>query len=54
MFSSSDKSANKPLNSKLGADMPAFKYFINKSTVLGVYREAMQMCKKGFSDKQMS
>ena len=34
-------------------DMPAFKYFINKSTVLQVYREALQLCNKGFSDRQM-
>ena len=38
------KSERKPL--------PAFKYFINKSTVLGVYREALQLTRK-FSDPDM-
>ena len=32
--------------------MPAFKYFINKSTVLGVYREALKLTKE-FSDADM-
>ena len=45
--------------SKLAKDRPppkemaCFKYFINKSTVLGVYREALQLCSKGFSDPSM-
>ena len=30
---------------------PSFKYFINRSTVLGVYREALQLCKSGFSNE---
>ena len=34
------------------ADMPCFKYFINKSTVLGVYREAMVLT-RDFEDDDM-
>ena len=33
-------------------ELPCFKYFINKSTVLGVYREAMQMT-RSFDDDDM-
>ena len=33
-------------------DLPCFKYFINKSTVLGVYREAMLMT-RNFEDDDM-
>jgi len=32
--------------------MPAFKYFINRSTVLGVYREALLLTRE-FSDPDM-
>ena len=33
-------------------DLPCFKYFINKSTVLGVYREAMLLT-RNFEDDDM-
>ena len=50
--SMSTKKASSSVKSKLDlkGPMPTFKYFINESTVLGVYREALQICAKGFSD----
>ena len=52
LFSTGKSSSTSAAGGRLAdlGPMPDFKYFVNKSTVLGVYREALQLCQKGFSD----
>ena len=52
LFSTGKSSSTSAGGSRIAdlGPMPDFKYFVNKSTVLGVYREALQLCQKGFSD----
>ena len=51
---SSQPPTKKKAGSRLQGPQPSFKYFINRSTVLKVYRESLQLCRKGFSDPQTS